>query len=122
MALAELSEITIGLAGALTAVVVAFGAFYKTKVKDKQGTYAVLLAQLEKLSLRQEKLEQEIQGLRKQLDELKDFRSKFQISLGYIRDLCHWVGTLPGIDVKGKPNMPAVIKEHYGKYEIKREE
>lgn len=117
--LAELSETIIATIGAFTAGLVAFGAYYKVRTKHQKDTYQILVESIDKLQKRYDSLEEEVKQLRVQLDELRDYKGKFSLSLDYIRELCHWIGTIPGIPLKGKPRMPRVLKEHYGDYELK---
>ena len=120
MPIIDYSEMLIGIIAAFTAGIAAYGAYSKVRADDRKNAYDVLSEQVKILTKRTEELEGEIEELRKQVDELKDFKSKFQISLGYIRDLCHWIGTIPGVDINQKPQMPSIIKLHYGDYEIRR--
>ena len=93
--LTEISETLIATIGAFTAGLVAFGAYYKVRTKHQKDTYQILVESIDKLQKRYDSLEEEVKQLRVQLDELRDYKGKFSLSLDYIRELCHWVGTIP---------------------------
>lgn len=60
-------------------------------------------------------LEERLEKLNKQVDILKEYQGLFEISIRYIRELCHWLETLPNINTGEKPSLPDELREYFRK-------
>lgn len=68
-----------------------------------------------------DRLAAENKEIRKEIKELREYRSLFETAVLYIRALCHWVSSLDGIDVSKKPILPEDLKVYFNLYDKKRE-
>lgn len=53
------------------------------------------------------------QELQNQIDELKNYRNLFDLSILYIRSLCHWIDALDISAKTPKPKLPTELREYF---------
>lgn len=90
---------------------------FKIEVELVRETYSKMLndqlvAVVDPMKNRIDGLEKKVAELNEQVNSLKRFRSLFEISVRYIRELCHWIGTIEHPSV-GKPKLPAELRSYF---------
>lgn len=90
---------------------------FKIEVELVRETYSKMLndqltAVVEPMKNRIDGLEKKVAELNEQVNSLKRFRSLFEISVRYIRELCHWIDTIEHPSV-GKPKLPAELRSYF---------
>lgn len=90
---------------------------FKIEVELVRETYSKMLndqlvAVVDPMKNRIDGLEKKVAELNEQVNSLKRFRSLFEISVRYIRELCHWIDTIEHTSV-GKPKLPVELRSYF---------
>lgn len=90
---------------------------FKIEVELVRETYSKMLndqlvAVVDPMKNRIDGLEKKVAELNEQVNSLKRFRSLFEISVRYIRELCHWIDTIEHTSV-GKPRLPEELRNYF---------
>lgn len=83
---------------------------YSKMLKDQ------LSAVVEPMKDRIGDLEKKVAELNEQVETLSRFRNLFEISIRYIRELCHWIDSIE-TSTTNKPSLPAELRSYFNEKE-----
>lgn len=94
---------------------------FNQEVTAIRETYSKMLgdqlsAVVEPMKDRIDDLEKKVAELNEQVETLSRFRNLFEISIRYIRELCHWIDSV-GISTTNKPSLPAELRSYFNEKE-----
>lgn len=96
----------------------------KREIDTVRETYSHMLRdQLDSvvgpMEARINRLVKQVNELQIEVDQLKQFRSLFDIALLYIRSLCHWIDTIEA-SKENKPKLPEELRAYFNDNKEKR--
>lgn len=94
---------------------------FNQEVTAIRETYSKMLedqlsAVVEPMKDRIDDLEKKVAELNEQVETLSRFRNLFEISVRYIRELCHWIDSIEA-STTNKPSLPAELRSYFNEKE-----
>lgn len=94
---------------------------FNQEVTAIRETYSKMLedqlsAVVEPMKDRIDDLEKKVTELNKQVDALSRFRHLFEVSIRYIRELCHWIDSVEP-NTANKPKLPSELRSYFNEKE-----
>ena len=91
---------------------------FNTEVDAIRTAYSSMLKdQIENIvnpmERRIDRLNKLVSELQTEVDELKNYRNLFDVSILYIRSLCHWIDTIENISKANKPKLPIELRDYF---------
>lgn len=120
----------VALVGGITSLIIGVGTFLKAKadsrksvaqavseeIKAVQDAYSGVVQHqikmlVEPMQSNMESMQNQINILREQVTRLQRFQGLFEVSIQYIRSLCHWIEA-SGLGGENKPHLPNELRDY----------
>ena len=94
---------------------------FSQEVTAIRETYSKMLEDqlssvVEPMKERIDGLEKKVAELNKQVETLSRFRHLFELSIRYIRELCHWIDSIEA-STTDKPKLPSELRSYFNEKE-----
>lgn len=94
---------------------------FNQEVTAIRETYSKMLedqlsAVVEPMKDRIDDLEKKVADLNEQVETLSRFRNLFEVSIRYIRELCHWIDSIE-TSTADKPKLPPELRSYFNEKE-----
>ena len=94
---------------------------FNQEVTAIRETYSKMLedqlsAVVEPMKERIDDLEKKVASLNEQIEALSRFRNLFEVSIRYIRELCHWIDSIE-TGATNKPKLPPELRSYFNEKE-----
>lgn len=94
---------------------------FNQEVTAIRETYSKMLedqlsAVVEPMKERIDDLEKKVADLNEQVETLSRFRNLFEVSIRYIRELCHWIDSIE-TSTADKPKLPPELRSYFNEKE-----
>lgn len=94
---------------------------FNQEVTAIRDTYSKILEDqlssvVEPMKERIDDLEKKVDDLNKQVEALSKFRNLFEVSIRYIRELCHWIDSIE-TSTTNKPKLPPELRSYFNEKE-----
>lgn len=94
---------------------------FNQEVTAIRETYSKMLEDqlssvVEPMKERIDDLEKKVADLNEQVETLSRFRNLFEVSIRYIRELCHWIDSIEA-STTNKPELPPELRSYFNEKE-----
>ena len=94
---------------------------FNQEVTAIRETYSKMLEDqlssvVEPMKERIDDLEKKVADLNEQVETLSRFRNLFEVSIRYIRELCHWIDSIEA-STTNKPKLPPELRSYFNEKE-----
>lgn len=94
---------------------------FNQEVTAIRDTYSKMLEDqlssvVEPMKERIDDLEKKVADLNEQVETLSRFRNLFEVSIRYIRELCHWIDSIEA-STTNKPKLPSELRSYFNEKE-----